>query len=140
MILAANIYRMPRNKYGARPPETQQYSLYFKQYSLFSMESRSFKTCGRLEALKLLATGKWFDKTVYTPIEIENNEVLSYGKENDIEQNSFGVQLAQREKSEHQLDNPNCTKLTGTERSSEAVWSGRTENKVGKRGRPKRSV
>jgi len=140
MILAANIYKIPRNKYGARPSETQQYSLYFKQYSLFSMESRSFKTCGRLEALQLLATGKWFDKTVYTPIEIENNEVLSYGKENDGQQDSGSFQLAFRKEPEHKLDNPHCTKPTGTERPSEAVWSGRTENKVGKRGRPKRSV
>lgn len=140
MILAPLVYTIPRKRHELRPSPDREYTTYFKLYSLFSVESRSYKTCARTEALKLLSTGKWFDKTVYTPFEIENNEVLNYGNEQtDGKQECIAIQLQVGQESQHQLDNSYESNLTRTELDDKTVRSGSSENQVRGRGRPKRS-
>lgn len=138
MILAAEVY--PFYKKGSRAALDREYTFFFKEYSLFSVATRSYKTCGRQEGIKLLETGKWFDKTVYTPLEIENQEELCHGiKENGNSENTCAVQLYERQEPKHQLDNADSLSDNGEELDVQAVWPRPSADKVRQRGRPKRS-
>lgn len=136
MILASNIVRTPRKQYGNRPEQDRLHTLFFKQYALFCMDNKTFKTCGRVEALKLLATGRWFDKTRYSAMEIENNEVLSYGtKENDESEEPNCIKLESGNQSQYKLDNPNKSDDAGEEHCSEAIRTECATHQVKRQGR-----
>jgi len=93
-----------------------------------------FKTCRYDEALILLQTGKWFDKTNYLP----NEEVLNYEKSRQRICSNQSETSSEREEPGHQQHQPNLShNCAGTEDAREGNGTGSTRSEVKKRGRPK---
>jgi hypothetical protein len=93
-----------------------------------------FKTCRYGEAIILLQTGKWFDKTNYLP----NEEVLTYEKPRQWICSGQSEETSEREEPGHQQHNPNIQKhCTGKESGIEGNGVRSTRSEVKKRGRPK---
>lgn len=104
-----------------------------RTYTLYS--NGMFRTCGYDEAIRLLITGKWFDKTAYK----QNEEVLTYEEpkrkricSNEPEASSIW------EESRHEQHQPNGEMhCSGTEDAREGNGDGSPRSEVKKRGRPK---
>ncbi len=93
-----------------------------------------FKTCRYDEALILLKTGKWFDKTNYLP----NEEVLTYEKPRQRICSDQSKTTSEREEPRHEQHQPNIqNNCSGTEDAREGNGVRPSNGEVKKRGRPK---
>lgn len=93
-----------------------------------------FKTCRYDEAIILLQTGKWFDKTNYLP----NEEVLTYEKPRQRICSDQSETTSEREEPRHQQYQPNLSNnCSRKEDAREGDGIGSADGKVKKRGRPK---
>lgn len=97
-----------------------------------------FRTCGYDEAIKLLITGKWFDRTSYLP----NEEVLNYGKHKESRRQRIcsdqSEASGEREEPRHQQHQPNLShNFPREENAREGNGSRSPRSEVRKRGRPK---
>lgn len=92
-----------------------------------------FKTCHYDEAVKLLITGKWFDKTTYLP----NEEVLTYEKPRQRICSDQSKTSSERQESGHQQYQPNTQNNCGEELPAWHDGSRSAGSEVKKRGRPK---
>lgn len=93
-----------------------------------------FKTCRYDEALTLLQTGKWFDKTNYLP----NEEVLTYEKPRQRICSGQPETTSERQEPRHEQHQPNISMhSTRKEDAREGNGTGSTNGEVKKRGRPK---
>lgn len=106
-----------------------------RTYKLYS--NGLFKTCNYDEAIKLLTSGKWFDKTNYLP----NEEVLKYEKYEESRQRICSNQpeaSSEREKSRHEQHQPHIAMHSARTEDAREGNGARTSNgEVRKRGRPK---
>jgi hypothetical protein len=97
-----------------------------------------FKTCRYDQALILLKTGKWFDKTNYLP----NEEVLNYERPEELGRQRICSNQSeasmQRHQPKHQQHQPNLShNWAGKEDAREGNGTRSTNGEVRKRGRPK---
>lgn len=107
-----------------------------RTYKLYS--NGLFKTCHYDEALKLLKTGKWFDKTNYLP----NEEVLKYEEHEESRRQRLCSDQSQasceREESGHQQYKSDIPLHRAREENAgERDGLRSTRSEVRKRGRPK---
>lgn len=102
-------------------------------YKLYS--NGLFKTCHYDEAIKLLKTGKWFDKTIYQ----KNEEVLTY--EQSTRQRLCSNQpetSSERKESGHEQHQSHLEMHSAREEDAREGNGSRSSNgEVRKRGRPK---
>ncbi len=103
-----------------------------RTYKLYS--SGMFKTCGYEEAIKLLITGKWFDKTNYLP----NEEELKYEQSRQRFCSNQSEASSERQESGHQQHYPDISVHSAREEDAGKGNGVRTSgSEVRKRGRPK---
>lgn len=102
-------------------------------YKLYS--NGLFKTCNYNEAIKLLMTGKWFDKTNYLP----NEEVLTYEEPKRKRICSDQPETSSEwEEPRHEQHQPNLShNFSREEDAREGNGARSTNGEVKKRGRPK---
>ncbi len=93
-----------------------------------------FKTCHYDEAIKLLITGKWFDKTNYLP----NEEELKYEQQRQRLCSHQSEASSEREESGHEQHQPYISQHTSrAENAREGNGLRSSGSEVRKRGRPK---
>jgi hypothetical protein len=93
-----------------------------------------FKTCSYNDAIILLKTGKWFDKTNYLP----NEEVLTYEKPRQRICSNQPETSSEREEPRYEQHNPDFSMhSTREENAREGNGTRSPRSEVKKRGRPK---
>lgn len=94
-----------------------------------------FRTCHYDEAIKLLQTGEWFDKTNYLPKE----EVLDYGQSTTRERicSDQSKTSSEREEPRHEQHQPDLSNSSGKEHAGQTNGPRSSGSEVKKRGRPK---
>ncbi len=102
-----------------------------KTYKLY--RNGLFRTCRYAEAIQLLQTGEWFDKTLYSPKE----EVLNYEQSRQRFCSGRSETSSEREESRHQQCDSNLANNAGEESSRQGDGSRSTNGEIKKRGRPK---
>lgn len=107
-----------------------------RTYKLYS--NGMFRTCGHHEAIKLLKTGKWFDKTIYK----KNEEVLKYEKHEELGRQRLCSDQSQasceRQESGHQQYKSDLPLYGAREENArEGNGNGAPGSEIRKRGRPK---
>lgn len=92
-----------------------------------------FKTCNYEQALILLKTGKWFDKTNYLP----NEEVLPNEHQRQRDDSIQSKTSSEWQESRHQQYQSNAENYPGKESSMQGNGNGSPRSEIKKRGRPK---
>lgn len=124
MILAPKIFSLFKNSNneGLRINLPRIYTLYSSKGELRGFNAN--------EAIKLLRTGKWFDKTIYTQYEIEKNEVLSYVCLQQERIQEADTVSNDGKEPQHKLDHSDNSDSQREECEEHAVRPRRTKTKV----------